>query len=107
MQVRWTVVPAVICMWASDDTQDAAYPPAAGHDHPAGHAAASVIVGPRGVASQGLTDPLAVGVDACAFAATDSQMVQHGVKGHGALLSLQIALSNFRRGNDVILCATK
>lgn len=73
--------------------QDARHPPVAGHDDPAGHPAAAVVVGPGVVAPQRLADPLAVGVAAAALGAAHALVVQHGVDVHAALLALQASLS--------------
>lgn len=75
----------------------ARHPPVAGHDDPAGHPAALVVVGPGVVAPQRLADPLAVGVAAAALVAADALVVQHGVDVHGALLALQALLRGERQ----------
>lgn len=76
----------------SYQAQNACHPPLAGHDNPAGHPAASVMVWVRVIPPQRLADPLAVGVAAATVVATHALVVQHGVNVHGALLALQSSL---------------
>lgn len=71
------------------DAQDASDPPAAGHDDAARHTATAVVVGPGVVAAQGFADSLALGVAPSALRAAHACVVQHRVKGHGALLTLE------------------
>lgn len=77
--------------------QNASYPPVAGHDDPADHPAAPVVVGPHVGPPQWFADPLAVGVAAAALGAAHSLVVQHGVDVHVAPLALQASL---RRGGE-------
>lgn len=77
---------------ALHQAQNASYPPVAGHDHPADHPAASVVVGPHVGPPQGFADPLAVGVAAAALGAAHALVVQHGVDVHAAPLALQASL---------------
>lgn len=83
-------------LWPLHQAQDARHPPVAGHDDPAGHPAAAIVVGPGVIAPQRLADPLAVGVAAAALVTADTLVVQHGVDVHGALLALQAPLSGER-----------
>lgn len=72
-----------------ENAHDASDPPAAGHDDTARHPAATVVVGPGVEAAQGLADTLAVGVTPPALRAAHTRVVEHGVKGHGALFTLK------------------
>lgn len=69
--------------------QDASDPPVAGHDDPADHPAASVVVGPHVGPPQWFADPLAVRVAAAALGAAHALVVQHV---HGAHVGLHLAL---------------
>lgn len=64
----------------------------AGHDDSAGYPAPAVVVGPGLEPAQGLTDPLALGVAPPALRTAHALVVQHGVKGHGALIAIQATL---------------
>lgn len=66
----------------SHHAQDAGHPPAAWHDNSAGGAATLIVVGPRIVAPQGLTDLLAMSVAPPTFYAADSFVIQSRVKCH-------------------------
>lgn len=72
--------------------QNASHPPVAGHDDPADHPAASVVVGPHVGPPEWFADPLAVGVAAAALGAAHALVVQHGVDVHAAPLALQASL---------------
>lgn len=69
--------------------QNASYPPVAGHDDPAHHPAASVVVGPHVGAPQWFADPLAVRVAAAALGTAHALVVQHA---HAAHLAAHLAL---------------
>lgn len=79
-----------------DQAQNASYPPVAGHDDPADHPAAPVVVGPH-VGPQWFADPLAVGVAAAALGTAHALVVQHGVHVHAAPLPLQASLGRDER----------
>lgn len=69
--------------------QDASDPPVAGHDDPADHPAASVVVGPHVGPPQWFADPLAVRVAATALGAAHALVVQQV---HGAHVGVHLAL---------------
>lgn len=69
--------------------QNARYPPVAGHDDPADHPAASVVVGPHVGPPQWFADPLAVRVLAAALGTAHALVVQHV---HAARLAARLAL---------------
>lgn len=75
-----------------DETHHASCPPAARHDDPANLPASVVVVGPRPVAPERLTHPLAMGVTAMTFCAANATMVQHGIEHHVPLRILLIPL---------------
>lgn len=76
--------------------QNASYPPVAGHDDPADHPAASVVVGPHVGPPQWFADPLAVCVLAAALGTAHALVVQYV---HAAHLALQAPL---RRDGDSV-----
>lgn len=66
----------------SHHAQYAGHPPATWHDDSAGRPATLIIIGPRLIAAQGLTDLLAMGVAPPALYAADSLVVQSRVECH-------------------------
>lgn len=75
----------------------------AGHDDSAGYPAPAVVVGPGLEPAQGLTDPLALGVAPPALRTAHALVVQHGIKGHRALLALQTTLHVESEGRSRVL----
>ena len=92
-QTRLSRVVVVVGGGGLHQAQNASYPPVAGHDDPAGHPAAPVVVGPHVGPPQWFADPLAVRVAATALGAAHALVVQHVHAGHlAARLALQAPL---------------